>query len=81
MAALIPAVEWLAWRCSWSNNKAVWVNTPAADGRGMTCEEDMVKQVEMIKATHPDKRVCLSKYRERLPVDDLDPQASGRPSF
>jgi hypothetical protein len=59
MAALIPAVEWLAWRCSWSNNKAVWVNTPAADGRGMTCEEDMVKQVEMIKATHPDKRVFV----------------------
>lgn len=43
----------------WSNNKAHWANTPAADGRGMTCEEDMVKQANMIKAADPSKRVWV----------------------
>ena len=43
----------------WSNNKAVWVNTPGADGRGMTCEEDMVAQVEKIKAADPTTSVWV----------------------
>eukprot|EP01049_Picozoa_sp_SAG25_P014746 SAG25_NODE_2717_length_1424_cov_2.012830_1_plen_235_part_10 len=43
----------------WSNNKARWANTPAADGRGMTCEEDMVRQAEKIHAQYPGKRTWI----------------------
>ena len=42
-----------------SNNKKNWVNTPGPDGRGMSCEEDMVKQADSIKAADPSKRVWI----------------------
>ena len=37
----------------WSNNKAVWANTPGADGKGMSCEEDLVRQATKIKQDDP----------------------------
>ena len=42
-----------------SNNKKNWANSPGPDGRGMSCEEDMVKQADAIKAADPSKRVWI----------------------